>query len=59
MNENENCLISRLLLVVLGNLLNAHAQRGLAVLIDDELTVGGQFQDLLVLHSVHVVVHEH
>lgn len=45
--------------MVLGNFLNAHAQRSLAVLVDHKLAVGGQFEDFLILHSVHVVVHQH
>lgn len=45
--------------MVLGNFLNAHTQRSLAVLVDDKLAVGGKFEDLLVLHSVHIVVHKH
>lgn len=47
-----------LLLVILGNFLDADAKGRLSELVDHQLAVGRQLEDLLVLHPVHVVVHE-
>lgn len=45
--------------MVLRDFLDADTKGRLSLLVDVELTVRRQFQDLLVVHPVHVVVHEH
>lgn len=49
---------AHLLLMILGHLFDTHSQGRLSLLIDAELAVGRQLEYLLVVHPMHVLVHE-